>query len=518
MQTHAPIDPPEVRAGLVLGRYELLVPIAAGGMAQVWAARMKGARQFQKIVAVKTMLPKLSEDAQFEQMFLDEASLASQVKHPNAVEILDLGDQDGILFLVMEWIEGVPLNHLMKAAKGRGGIPTAIAARIAMQACAGLHAAHELKNDKGENIGLVHRDVSPQNLLVTFDGVTKVVDFGVAKATALGGGATQAGQVKGKVSYMAPEQVNGEGLDRRADVFALGIVLYALTTGKHPFRRESEAATMYNICSPDPVVPPSSVVDGYAPELEPIIQKALAKNRDDRYPSCDAFFRALGQLPMHLRVGSDADVGRFVQELLGERRAEQKRRLDEALVRADANPSGSWSGSGSGTTRVQMTTSGTGTQELSGLASGMHRQTLKNRILGAAGLIALALSGGALAVMVLDRGDEQPQEVRVIEAPEIATDAATTPVKTPEKKKPASGESDAIGLDALPEEEEDPSGTKKDKTTEGSTGTPPSSSAQTTPPRTPGQEWRPPPPAPVAAPPSKPAAKPSSNWKMDAGF
>jgi serine/threonine-protein kinase len=157
MQSHDLTDPPEVRAGLVLGRYELLVPIAAGGMAQVWAARLKGARQFQKIVAVKTMLPKLSEDAQFEQMFLDEASLASRIKHPHAVEIMDLGEQDGILFLVMEWIEGVPLNHLMKAAKGRGGIPTAVAARIAMQACAGLHAAHELKDEKGQSVGLVPR-------------------------------------------------------------------------------------------------------------------------------------------------------------------------------------------------------------------------------------------------------------------------------------------------------------------------------------------------------------------------
>src|SRR5690606_1034487 len=201
-------------AGLVLGRYELLTPIAAGGMAQVWAARMKGARQFQKIVAVKTMLPKLSEDAQFEQMFLDEASLASQIRHPNAVEIMDLGEAQGILYLVMEWIDGVPLNQLMKAAKPRGGVPIPVAARIALQACAVLHAAHELHDEKGRAVGLVHRDVSPQNLLVTFDGVTKVVDFGVAKATAIGTAAvTQAGQVKGKVSYMAPEQVNGEGLD-----------------------------------------------------------------------------------------------------------------------------------------------------------------------------------------------------------------------------------------------------------------------------------------------------------------
>ncbi len=518
MQTHAPIDPPEVRAGLVLGRYELLVPIAAGGMAQVWAARLKGARQFQKIVAVKTMLPKLSEDAQFEQMFLDEASLASQIKHPNAVEIMDLGEQEGVLFLVMEWIEGVPLNHLMKAAKGRGGIPTAIAARIAMQACAGLHAAHELKDDKGKSVGLVHRDVSPQNLLVTFDGVTKVVDFGVAKATALGGGATQAGQVKGKVSYMAPEQVNGEGLDRRADVFALGIVLYALTTGKHPFRRESEAATMYNICSPDPVVPPSAVVDGYAPELEPIVLKALAKNRDERYPSCDAFFRALGQLPAHLRVGSDADVGRFVQELLGDRRAEQKRRLDEALARADANPNGNWP-SGPGTGRIQMSTiSGTGTQELSGLASGVHKQTLRNRLFGAAGLVGLAISGGALAVMVLDRNEPPQPEIRIIEAPEAPAERSSSDRPAVEK-----GDTDkelaAIELDALPEEGESESGAKKDGAAGKGDSAKTDASSGAAIPKPTGQEWRPPPPKPVAAPTSpKPAPKPSSNWKMDAGF
>src|SRR5690606_20282256 len=158
--------------------------------------------------------------------------------------------------------------------------------------------------------------------LVTFDGVTKVVDFGVAKATAIGTAAvTQAGQVKGKVSYMAPEQVNGEGLDRRADVFALGIVLYALTTGKHPFRRESEAATMYNICSKDPVVSPSAVIEGYPKEIEDVLLKALQKNRDDRYSTCDEMLRALDSLPSHLRVGSDADVAHFVRDFTVDRRA-----------------------------------------------------------------------------------------------------------------------------------------------------------------------------------------------------
>ena len=218
---------------------------------------------------------------------------------------------------------------------------------------------------------------------------------------------------------------------------------------------------------------------------------------------------------MHLRVGSDADVGRFVQDLLGDRRAEQKRRLDEALARADANPNGNWSGSGSGS-RIQMSTiSGTGTQELSGLASGIHRQTLKNRLLGAAGLVALALSGGALAVMVLDRGDEAPETLRVIEAPEVSASASAPPKV--QEKKPAPGESgDAIGLDALPEEEEDPSGTKKSAKSEKTASETPAATPIA--PKATGQEWRPPPPAPVAVPPSKPAAKPSGNWKMDAGF
>src|SRR6187455_3485618 len=278
-------------------------------MAMVWAARMRGTRGFQKIVAVKTILPKLSEDAQFEQMFLDEASLASQIRHPNAVEILDLGEQGGILYLVMEWIEGVPLNQLMKAAKRQGGVPAKVAVRIAMQTCAGLHAAHELKDGNGNLVGLVHRDVSPQNILVTFDGVTKVVDFGVAKATAAGDGATQAGQIKGKVGYMAPEQVRGEAIDRRADVFAMGIVLYALTTGKHPFRRESETATMFNIASDAAVTPPSRVVPDYPKELEAVVLKALAKKTSERYASASELLRAIDQaLPAADRAQTDEDV------------------------------------------------------------------------------------------------------------------------------------------------------------------------------------------------------------------
>ena len=320
----------------MLGRYELLLPIAAGGMAMVWAARVKGTRGFQKIVAVKTMLSKLSEDAQFEQMFLDEASLASQIRHPNVVEISDLGEQDGVLYLAMEWIDGVPLNQLMKSAKPVGGVPLAVAVRIVMNACAGLHAAHELRDAKGQLIGLVHRDVSPQNILVTYDGVSKVVDFGVAKATAMGGGATMAGQLKGKVSYMAPEQVRGEAIDRRVDIFALGIVLYALTTGKHPFRRENEAATMYTIASTDPVVAPRKFLPDYPASLEAVLLKSLAKNAADRYSTASEFLRALDQcLPASERANTDEDVGVFIGKLFGQKREESRAALAEALALAD---------------------------------------------------------------------------------------------------------------------------------------------------------------------------------------
>jgi serine/threonine protein kinase len=306
----------------------------------VWAARVKGTRGFQKIVAVKTMLSKLSEDAQFEQMFLDEASLASQIRHPNVVEISDLGEQDGVLYLAMEWIDGVPLNQLMKTAKVTGGVPLPIAVRIVMNACAGLHAAHELRDGKGQLIGLVHRDVSPQNILITYDGVSKVVDFGVAKATALGGSATVAGQLKGKVSYMAPEQVRGETIDRRVDVFALGIVLYSLTTGKHPFRRENEAATMYTIASDEAVVAPSRVVANYPPSLEAVVLKALAKNANNRYATASELQRALYLcLPPAERLNTDEDIGAFIRELFGKRREESRTALADALELADKSNS-----------------------------------------------------------------------------------------------------------------------------------------------------------------------------------
>ncbi|HVY48568.1 MAG TPA: serine/threonine-protein kinase, partial [Minicystis sp.] len=314
----------DVGAGHTLGRYELLLPIARGGMAVVWAARMKGSRGFQKLVAIKSMLPSLTDDdGTFEEMFLAEAQLAAQIRHPHVCEILDLGEQDGVLFIVMEWVDGEPLGTIHKIARESGGavdaaakarsaggpgVPIAITTKIGLQVAQGLHAAHELKNQlTGETYGLVHRDVSPQNILITYDGVVKVVDFGVAKATSAAGmGRTAVGQMKGKVTYMAPEQARGEKIDRRADVFSLGIVLYQLVTNRHPFKGETPLKTLDKICDAKPVVPPITYTPTCHPGLNAAIVKALEKDRKKRFETMAEFAAALeGVLAKMVTRGND---------------------------------------------------------------------------------------------------------------------------------------------------------------------------------------------------------------------
>ncbi len=326
----------DVGAGHTLGRYELLIPIAKGGMAVVFAARMKGTRGFQKLVAVKTIRSEMTEDPLFEQMFLDEASLASKIRHPHVVEILDLGEDKGVLYLVMEWIDGEPLHVILKEAAKKGGVPLSVAVRVTMQLAAGLHAAHELRDDAGKLYGVVHRDISPQNVLITGEGVAKLVDFGVAKAQGRAGGETVAGQVKGKVPYMAPEQARGDAVDRRSDIFSLGIVLFMMTTGKHPLRRENDAATIMNICSDARVVHPSKLVPGFPPKLDLTIMQALEKDPAKRFPTANDFLRALDQsLPSSMRASTDEEVSSFVRNLVGDRLEKRREIIREALDVAD---------------------------------------------------------------------------------------------------------------------------------------------------------------------------------------
>lgn len=322
----------EVLPGQELGRYELLMPIAKGGMAMVWAARLKGTRGFQKLVAIKTMLPAMIDEPSFEKMFLDEASLASQVRHPHVVETLDLGEQDHILYLVMEWVDGEPLNVIMHYAAKRGGIPQAIAVAIMLQALRGLHAAHELKDETGALVGLVHRDVTPQNVLVSYDGVVKLVDFGVAKATSRLSAETEAGQLKGKIAYMSPEQLKGEPIDRRTDIFAVGILLYMLTTGTHPFKGDEQAETVQNITSPEPAKAPHRLVHGYNPALETVVMQAIAKEPAKRFASANDMFKALRGV---VQAATDDEVAEFIKSLMADRVEKRRNAIRAALDIAD---------------------------------------------------------------------------------------------------------------------------------------------------------------------------------------
>jgi serine/threonine-protein kinase len=308
-------------------------------MAAVWAARRKGAHGFSRIVALKTMLPELSGDADFERMFLSEARIASRIRHPNVVETLDLGEEEQLLYLVMEWVDGETLSALMKAAAASGGVPRPIALKIVIDACAGAHAAHELCDDDNLPLGLVHRDVSPPNVLVSYSGEVKLADFGVAKTIELNNGCTQTGQVKGKLRYMAPEQLRGDPIDRRVDVFALGISLYQLTTGRHPWPGDTAAVTMRRILSETPDRP-ASLVAKYPEELERIVLKALARDPVDRFQTAADFGLALEAFARASEsIATTREVGAYVSDLLGARGATRRNALRAAAREADSrNP------------------------------------------------------------------------------------------------------------------------------------------------------------------------------------
>ena len=275
-----------------LGRYRVVDEIGVGGMASVHLGRMDGPGGFQKWVAIKRIHPHLVEDDQFVDMFLDEARIAAGINHANVAQVFDMGKDDSTYWLAMEYLHGEPLREVMRRAEERGQrIAPELAARICADAAEGLHAAHELRGKNGQLLGLVHRDVTPHNLFITYDGYTKVVDFGIAKvADRLS--STRAGTLKGKLAYMSPEQVRGAEVDRTTDVFALGVVLWEITTNQRLFRMDTDLDTLEKVqaCI---VPPPSTMVPGYPLELEACLLKALAKRKQDRYQTAREFSRAL---------------------------------------------------------------------------------------------------------------------------------------------------------------------------------------------------------------------------------
>ena len=338
-------QPPDGEAssnGRVLGRYELLTEIASGGMASVFLGRARGVAGFERVVAVKVCHPHLRVDEEFAEMFLDEARLAAKIHHPNVVSTLDVGDDDGRLYLVMEYIEGDRLSGLIKAAGKRGRrIPPPVAARIFIDMLSGLHAAHELADKDGTDLSVVHRDVSPQNVLVGVDGVARITDFGIAKTEARVSDAGAA-QIKGKLAYMAPEQLEGAVVTRRTDLYAAGVVLWETLTGRRLFRGDTDLDTVQLVVKGD-VRPPSEIVTDLDPAFDALVMKAVERDPEKRFATAAAFAEALEDLP--IKVANARAVSTLVQELQGAtltaRRDLVKRIGDgEALVLAElTNPS-----------------------------------------------------------------------------------------------------------------------------------------------------------------------------------
>ncbi|MCP3097729.1 protein kinase [Myxococcus sp. K15C18031901] len=300
-----------------VGKYQLVRKLASGGMAEVFLAKAAGPMGFEKTLVLKRILPHLAEDPAFVEMFLGEARLAAQLEHPNIVQIFDFGEADGSYFLAMEFIDGPTLRKLVKRA-AEVPLPPVVCAKLVSLAAEGLAFAHDFCDpETGSPLGIIHRDVSPDNILVSRQGAVKVVDFGVAKVAGQGH-RTQTGVVKGKVAYMPPEQLRTLPLDRRVDVYALGVVLYELLSGRRPFDATTEASTMQAILF-EPFIPVTARRADVPPMLQVILDNALAKDRDARYPDC----RALQSDLEHFVLSSGEAVGayqlsQFVTKVMGD--------------------------------------------------------------------------------------------------------------------------------------------------------------------------------------------------------
>jgi serine/threonine-protein kinase len=329
-------------------RYELLGEIASGGMATVYLARLTGMGGFQRFVAMKRLHPHLASEKEFVDMFLDEARIAARIHHPNVVPILEVGASQLGYYLVMEYIEGDTLARLLARAASTGKkLPVSIALRIAIDMLSGLHAAHELHDDQNQPVNLVHRDVSPQNVLVGQDGIARITDFGVARAASRLN-ATRAGQLKGKIAYMAPEQAAGaEQLDRRADVFSAGVVIWESIAQKRLFKAENEAATLSRVIA-EPVPELSQIAPAVSAEVSSVVMRALDRDPDKRFASCAAFADALeAAAAQQDKVATPRDLAAYVNEVMGPEIAQQRDAVRAWLAHGD--PAGADLPSGPGT-------------------------------------------------------------------------------------------------------------------------------------------------------------------------
>lgn len=315
-----------------VGRYEVLVPIASGGMATVYLARSRGAAGFERDVALKLTHKHLREAPEFQTVLIEEAKLASAIRHHNVVPILDVGDDEQGLFLVMDYVEGDTLSGLLRRARTMNEeVPKRIAFRVLLDALAGLHAAHETRDSAGIPLAIVHRDFSPHNILVGVDGVARLTDFGIAKATSRAGN-TATGIIKGKVAYMAPEQARGKTVDRRCDIWAAGVLAWEIVANRQMWSRDGEEMAMLIKLVTEP--PPSlrEAVPDVPVDVCAAIDKALAFDMNDRWPTAGAFAKALAKaLDAHDWIADHEEVSVYVRTEAGPKLAHRHERAHAAV-------------------------------------------------------------------------------------------------------------------------------------------------------------------------------------------
>ncbi len=332
----APLGPTPavVNAVRPFGKYFLVRKLAEGGMAEIFLAKQVGAEGFERNVVIKRMLQHLTHVTEFVTMFLDEAKLAVRLAHPNVVQIYELALADGCYYICMEYLAGEDFSAMLRtAARRREYVPLNVVARVVADAAAGLHFAHEFRGEEGEPLQIVHRDVSPSNIFVTYQGQVKMLDFGIAKAEVRIANTT-AGVVKGKYMYMSPEQAGGASVDCRADVFSLGVSLYEACTNTRPFARENDLAVLNSVLKCD-FIPPRRVRPDLPLELEAIILKAMAAKVEERYQSAA---EVAADLETFIASTSSAtgggQVGAYIQSLVGIERVNSRTRIQTLAAMA----------------------------------------------------------------------------------------------------------------------------------------------------------------------------------------
>jgi serine/threonine protein kinase len=417
-----------------VGRYELLLEIASGGMATVYVGRQRGAGGFQRLVAIKRMHPHIGSVAELAAAFMDEARIASLIRHPNVVNVHDVHDADGEHLLVMDYVDGASLANVMRAARRRNerlSRPAVI--RILIDALRGLHAAHELTTFEGVPLGVVHRDATPHNILLGTDGAVKITDFGIAKA-AERSVHTATGLAKGKFRYMAPEQARGGAIDRRVDVFAMGIVAWELFIGERLFQAEADAQVLLEITEGN-FRRPTSLDKTFPQELDRIVMKALAMSANDRHPTADSFADALeAWAKLNSELVSNAEIARLVHEFCGAPIVERRRSVAAVLAGTRQPPNFQLvrqpqaSGTGSNATSAPLTLDSV--KVVAAIRpEAMKRQRLVRRLSFVAAGLALLVVIGVGAVIY--RGMSPEESATAAAVPAFAPPAVSVEAPVP---------------------------------------------------------------------------------------